>query len=459
MKTMKSFLAGMVAVASVMAIAPMSAFADTEIKQDSTNKTGGMVVSYLKSAVSPTFTITIPATANLNAETPTATIKAEDVYLDTTKHKQINVTLDSAQYVNKGDSTFIAKTADGNSQVTYTIGKGTATTGVKVGDTVAEFTADDSVTLNFSAPTGATYAGTHTETLTFGISVESAETIVDLSKLTGNYEAKNGETLTGTLAANVKISIADGATVTLKDANITNLGNGCNWAGINCPGNATIMLKGTNTVCAGKDNDGYKNYSCIWIAPSKTLTIDGDGSLTAYSDGDAEYYWGAGIGGGFQVDCGNIVINGGTITATGGTAAAGIGSGEDSSCGNITINGGTINATNATDGSSAAGIGSGTNENSDTSCGDITINGGTVNATGGKGSAGIGSGVRGSDNETSCGNITIANTVTKVTATKGASGTGAYYSIGAGAGGSTCGTVTIGDNVGAISESPYTYEP
>ncbi|MBR1752253.1 MAG: hypothetical protein IJ740_15530, partial [Ruminococcus sp.] len=93
MKTMKRFLAGMVAVASVMAIAPMSAFADTDIKQDSTNKTGGMVVSYLKSAVSPTFTITIPATANLNAETPTATIKAEDVYLDTTKHKQINVTL------------------------------------------------------------------------------------------------------------------------------------------------------------------------------------------------------------------------------------------------------------------------------------------------------------------------------------------------------------------------------
>ena len=55
MKTMKRFLAGMVAVASVMAIAPMSAFAadDTKINQGSTNKTGGMVVSYLKSAVSP----------------------------------------------------------------------------------------------------------------------------------------------------------------------------------------------------------------------------------------------------------------------------------------------------------------------------------------------------------------------------------------------------------------------
>jgi len=190
MKTMKRFLAGMVAVASVMAIAPMSAFAtdDTKIEQDSTNKTGGMVVRYLKSAVSPTYTITIPATVDLNAETPTATIKAEDVYLDITKHKQINVTLDSAQYVETGASEFIAKTTDGNSQVTYTIGKGTATTGVKVGDTVAEFTADGSQVLSFSAPTGATYAGAHTETLTFGISVENAIQSETIS-LIGNDES------------------------------------------------------------------------------------------------------------------------------------------------------------------------------------------------------------------------------------------------------------------------------
>lgn len=420
MKTMKRFLAGMVAVASVMAIAPMSAFADTEIKQDSTNKTGGMVVSYLKSAVSPTFTITIPATANLNAETPTATIKAEDVYLDTTKHKQINVTLDSAQYVNTGDSTFIAKTADGSSQVTYTIGKGTATTGIKVGDTVAEFTENGSQVLSFSAPTGATYAGTHTETLTFGISVESAETIVDLSTLTADYEAKSGDILTGTLAANVKISIADGATVTLKDANITNLGKNCDWAGINCPNDATIILKGTNTICAGRDSENYNNYPGIWIASGKTLTIDGDGSLNAYSN--AINPGGAGIGGGYQVACGNIVINGGTITATGGDSAAGIGGGPD------------------------------------TSCGDITINGGTITATGDNGAAGIGSGRNtGVQSKTSCGNITIANTVTKVTATKGKGDTGAH-SIGPGGGG-VCGTVTIGNNVGAISASPYTYEP
>ena len=87
----------MIAIASVMAVAPMSAFAeDTVINQNSTSKSGGMVVSYTKSQVSPTFTITIPATVDLNSTTRTATITAEDVYLDTTQHKQINVTLDSA---------------------------------------------------------------------------------------------------------------------------------------------------------------------------------------------------------------------------------------------------------------------------------------------------------------------------------------------------------------------------
>jgi len=167
------------AVTSVMALAPMSAFADTTD------------VTFDAPRISPAYTITIPASVDLNAETPTATITAENVYLDTTKHKQINVTLDSADYVNTGDSTFIAKTADGSSSVTYTIGKGEATTGVKVGDTVAEFTADGDQVLSFSEPTGATYAGIHTETLTFGISVEEVkvETLLTTITATGKEQA------------------------------------------------------------------------------------------------------------------------------------------------------------------------------------------------------------------------------------------------------------------------------
>lgn len=237
----------------------------------------------------------------------------------------------------------------------------------------------------------------------------------DLSTIASDYTAQDGETLTGTLANNVKISIADGATVTLKNVNITNLGDNCDWAGINCLGDATLVLEGTNTVCAGRDGGGWNNYPGIYIAPDKTLTIQGDGTLTAYSNDTKPY--GAGIGGGYNIACGNIVINSGNITATGGGGAAGIGGGN-ASCGNITINGGNITATG---GSCAAGIGGGDYA----SCGNITISGGTVSATGGDLSAGIGGG----RNNGVCGNITITSGVTSVTATKGS---GASNSIGSG---------------------------
>ncbi len=248
-----------------------------------------------------------------------------------------------------------------------------------------------------------------------------------LSTLSSDYTAADGETLYGTLAGNYKISIAAGATVTLKDVTIDGSGN---YAGINCMGDATIILDGTNNV------KGYSSdYPGIYVPRYKTLTILGTGSLTAIGNG-----CGAGIGGRSDAYSGNIVIEGGTITATGGLAAAGIGGGYGY-CGNITISGGTVTATG---GKEAAGIGSG----STGSCGSITISGGTVTATGGDEAAGIGTGSYGS-----CGNITITDGVTSVTATKGFD---ANNSIGSGFHGS-CGTVTIGGNVGAISKSPYTF--
>ena len=249
--------------------------------------------------------------------------------------------------------------------------------------------------------------------------------ILVLDDVTEDTTVEDGYTITGTLKGDYKISIADGATVTLKDVNITNLGKNCDWAGINCPGNATLVLEGENTVCAGRDGYDINNYPGIWIAPDKTLTIEGDGSLTAYSNNTEPY--GAGIGGGYQMAAGNIVINGGTITANGGDWAAGIGSGYQSSCGNITITGGTVTANG---GSTAAGIGSGL----ESTCGNILITGGTVTANGGSTAPGIGSG-----QSATCGNITIADTVTQVTATKG---NGSPNSIGAGYSAS-CGTVTI----------------
>ena len=275
------------------------------------------------------------------------------------------------------------------------------------------------------------------------VKISTQSNIVYLDWLTSDYEATNGQTLKGKLGANVQISIADGATVTLDGVNITNLGDNCNWAGINCPGNATIILKdgSTNTVCAGRDGYGYNNYPGIWIAPDKTLTIKGDGQLTAYSNDINPY--GAGIGGGGEISCGNIEIQGGDITATGGEMAAGIGSGcFNANCGTITITGGTVTATGGegADGEGAAGIGSGFYE---ASCGAITITGGTVMANGGVNAAGIGSGYY-----ASCGAITISGGT--VSATGGERGAG----IGSGNDNASCGNITIsGGTVSATGGS------
>lgn len=182
MKTMKKFLAAAMAVTSIMAFAPMSAFA--------ANETGGSTnVEFDAPHVSPEFIITIPKSVALSSSTSTATITATDVYLDTEKHTKINVTLDEASNTESG-STFTAKTQDGDSSATYTIGKDTATTGISLGDTVAEFTAGGTQTLSFSAPEGATYAGTHTEVLTFGVKAVSIYSTANVNEVVtfGGYQ-------------------------------------------------------------------------------------------------------------------------------------------------------------------------------------------------------------------------------------------------------------------------------
>jgi len=232
-------------------------------------------------------------------------------------------------------------------------------------------------------------------------------TTIDLLTVTSDITVNNGYTLTGTLSANKKISIASGATVTLNNVTINGVDNGSyNWAGITCNGNATIILVGENTV------KGFYSYrSGIFVPANSTLTIQGSGSLTASSNGN-----GAGIGSNTGSSGGNINIAGGTITATGGDRCAGIG-----------------------------GCGGG-------SCGNINITGGMVTATGGNSAPGIGGG-QGS----SCGSITIANTVTGIRAVKGGGSAQASYSIGAGYGGS-CGTVTVNGNVSnGIMTNPYSY--
>ena len=217
---------------------------------------------------------------------------------------------------------------------------------------------------------------------------------VNLATLNGNYTAKDGETLAGTLAGHHQIAIPDGFTVTLQNVSINaDMSMTISaYPGIKCQGDATLILVGNNIV-----NSHNENYPGIYPGPTgKTLTIRGNGSLSA-SSGAAP-----GIGSSNDNDyglkaCGNILIEGGTIVACGGDVAPGIGSGK-----------------------------------------------------------GFNDGV--SSISSSCGDITIASTVTRVTVSKGANASSTDYSIGPGKNGSTCGTVTVGGNVvGPITTSPYIY--
>ena len=211
----------------------------------------------------------------------------------------------------------------------------------------------------------------------------------------------------GTAVAN-KITIGDGATVTLNGINITNQ--------IECSGDATIILAdgSTNTV----DVSGTDEKAGIQIGGGgKTLTINaetaGTGKLTA--KGANNTYGGAGIGTGTAFmsanTCGAITINGGTVTATGGKNAAGIGTGDAYGANNT--------------------------------CGAITINGGTVTATGGNKAAGIGTGNADPGHTQNCVQITIGSGVTSVTANRGSNATNPIGK-GAGTGTQTCGTIKFG---------------
>ena len=197
-----------------------------------------------------------------------------------------------------------------------------------------------------------------------------------------SYTAQNGDVLTGSTSGTV--TIADNANITLNNATIS--------GGIVCDGSATITLVGTNSVTGFSRFDSninaYRYTAGIQIGgDGTTLTINGDGSLTANG---AQYAAGIGLNGAFNVTedviGGNIVINGGNITANGGVGAAGIGAGftKDNSnsserkaiVGNITIKGGTVTAVGVTavGGNGADGIGAGDNiYNATYQIGTVTI--------------------------------------------------------------------------------------
>ena len=159
----------------------------------------------------------------------------------------------------------------------------------------------------------------------------------DLATLGADYEAQNGDMLTGKLEASYKISIAAGATVILKNVSInydTSPALSGSFAGINCIGDATLIISGTDYVKGF--NDGYPG---IFVPSGRTLTITGSGTLYALGHEN-----GAGIGSGAGAyenpsSCGDITIKNSVthVHATNGAGAKSIGEGQYSNCGTVTI--------------------------------------------------------------------------------------------------------------------------
>ena len=244
------------------------------------------------------------------------------------------------------------------------------------------------------------------------------EQIVDLSTITSPYTAVNGDILINTLGTGVQISIADGATITLRSANINGSDNlSGTFHGLKCLGDATIILENNDNYVTAKCSSGGR--AGIYVPQHKTLTFEAgnsSGRVVATGAGEA-----AGIGGYSNNNCGAIVINSGKVTGTAGSGvdeifedsySAGIGSSAYKRCDGITINGGQVIGTAYAYGN-AAGIGTGGN--------------GICRKDG--------------DSDGSQPAITISNTLSNYV--KAQKGSNATYFIGGG-GQSKCGIVTVG---------------
>ena len=256
---------------------------------------------------------------------------------------------------------------------------------------------------------------------------------VDLATLTADYTAQDGDILIGILANPVKITVADGASITIVDAYINDKGtvyNELEYAGITCLGDATITLNDSNSICGFN-----KYYPAIFVPDGHTLTFQGNGILSAHGSGGNPYIyipWCAAIGSVRAGEkCGNLVFMGGKFYVNGGYDSSAIGASNYSDCGDITIGGTAEIEAHSENG--AAAIGTGSAGWGYSTCGDITIGGSAkVLAVGGKNSPAIGAGLFGK-----CGNITIGEEA-RVNAI------GIDYSPGIGAGHyGTCKAITI----------------
>ena len=215
---------------------------------------------------------------------------------------------------------------------------------------------------------------------------------VDAFESDGTWEDA-GAAIGGGNEADAGVINITGGTITAKSGLGAGAAIGC---GEDCEGETTgeIYIRGGKiNATAGKASEsaaiggGNGANGCHIIIQGGYITATGGSSsmITMYTTNG-----GAGIGGGDSSKGGEIEIYGGKVTAIGGADAAGIGGGDHGNGGSILIAGGEVTAATYYGG---AGIGGGEAATG----GNITISGGIVDAYGGGQLAMSGAGIGGGD--------------------------------------------------------------
>ena len=172
---------------------------------------------------------------------------------------------------------------------------------------------------------------------------------IDMSRETDTFRVSQEGMyiITGTNSRHgITVSAGVRATIVLQDANLCDLENMGVAFHIAEDCHITVILEGNNMLHSGRE------MAAIQSRKNSILIIKGDGKLIAYGGEGA-----VGIGCGYATECGDIIIESGTIEAYAGyqyetswrAGSAGIGgagqyAGRKSKCGNITITGGKIMA-------------------------------------------------------------------------------------------------------------------
>ncbi|MDR2590312.1 MAG: S8 family serine peptidase [Oscillospiraceae bacterium] len=178
---------------------------------------------------------------------------------------------------------------------------------------------------------------------------------------TGSYAGIGGGINQPNLWVSQNLRITIGGNAKVNSIGGQGAGIGASHQQVNSPGLMAITINDNAIVNATSNGEGSGLAGTEIIINGGTTTATGS-------------LMGAGIGGSGRVPHGvNVTINGGTVIAKGGANGAGIGGSNNGNGGSTTITGGTINATGGTNG---AGIGGGSGGNG----GNVIITGGSIRA-------------------------------------------------------------------------------